>query len=1019
MPATIESLVSQAKSTEDGQSEHPYSPTFKRGKMLKYPDTSRELIEFHRSDRTKQVEIPQWMSIPDRMVFLKAEFKSGLEAFGFRENQAGEMDLPILLQSKLSHVDSEVQALIAKRYDYEGDSGLQSTYAEEFEQIREKIDLIREDVASKEDYLVAQKILRLLRRIVFFKNDPQKSVEDYTPIDVSAPDIVQLTDADIEAGFSQLALHFQRVASAVGNNPAFGGDDQRKRDLYLAMSSGLNSELLEVLEALNSLQGANWSDLKDIFNYAHLAVRNYSQFDGYLGSLRQRLLGIQLKIEKRSRVFESKEKLEIDVKGTLLRVSENMGLGARMPSEKEFRDWVFDRFDEWAQEYTREEISWNFIEAKVGDETINFLRFYDVLQKEVSVDSDLKQYLEVFDEQIFPFAKMVQGARRFKIGVMDNYTSIGDYQKWLARETREDRDTRIVDIYRSAQVVEDGFDVPFAERWRAAQIGYEKLYQIHLIRKRDQEKGHENYYVTRYNETEAYRTEAFDFYGYQIRGGQNLTRSQAVEFSKAKLLTEQPQLEFLTIEEAMFLIKNVGQKEGQISPHELTQEDVELRTRTALKLFTASGPVRADSFKNNPQEFMYGSVVSDSLDIKVKAKQVSYQWRGAEITANSHYLVDDNGWVVKLESALTAAEKQRVKPLLAVIEDMIKYGGRVESIANDLSWATLQMAQADVHLKGFQKEYVWYLWNFLYSQRYWETNYAGPKLNMARVIRRIILSYPAQVEVDGRPGQTLKESLIDVYSDPSFDLDSEEAKLLWTEWTQRGEDERLADNLGRAVDMFELMQDWGKKVGIELASFSGGGKEASNQREKVREALKKMDKIIKYWIEMFPDDTVMKLIASEAFPIKDQDLKRVVKFFEAGDFKSARILLRETLESFLLEQVVAEYISHDQSSRPVPRNITTLKIDTRIKQDLTQLKAALTTETYGSRSNVARGDGASKRFMFRLIDGDVDSNALESGLFEGVVGAILEKGIALGASSSYHLLEKADSVTYFDEVIQT
>lgn len=572
-----------------------------------------------------------------------------------------------------------------------------------------------------------------------------------------------------------------------------------------------------------------------------------------------------------------------------LEIGKKMGNHNELASVNQFREFVLDYINTEAEDVTKGDVSYGHL--YVQDHNSNHMGILDLFtvleQQEHHLRPELTRYLQAYFESVFAYGNWRMGSRKQRNLVYKNYTDNKKLQEALESASNFDKDDNILEIYKGGHTFKDKFETPSAERTRAAVTAYEGLYFINLINDKLEKDSPD--LLARAQAIPRIVRDARSYYSPAV-----LTDAQLVFYFAAEELRIQQGLEYLTHDEAAFLLKNVT----PMMPIERTTQSDLMKGRTAIKLFCSAGPVREDRFKT-PEELMYSSLISERLTIEMNGTAPIFKYDGAVVSHGSH---------------------PRVIPpydLHDVLSRMLKYGERVEGGAYDLAWATHQMAQADATgAFGFAKKEVWYSHMLIYSQRYKDSDYATVDLEMAKVINRLQLTFPSQMRVnigerEISPGVRVpkrnQESLIHLMADPTVDFMEPAIQKLYTDYVTQEEIKRAADNLKRANDMFDVMEKgiFGY-IGVnfdELRTYVSDSKAGGQLNiEKTAEGFRTVYKIIKYFVEMFVmNESVEKLFHKQE--LIDEYKDELVHGSEA----SANRLLIEDLFLDIVEKSLVDY----------------------------------------------------------------------------------------------------------------
>lgn len=976
-------------------------------------------------------------------------------AFGFSVEESTDL-LPSTLHGYLSALDRGVNELdlnkphqLSFSYEYE-------LFQEKVVILKEKAALIKSKLENHNGLQSAESLSSLLKVVVFKQRHPELDFDQYDN------HVDELTSEVILSGLEELAKtgeeNFLKMILLVRD---FVDKETQKlskasipEDFFKQArgSTWLGAATQILPEALNKLEGVEIENLQKIFKAAFAVSSNNFYAAAHLEDIQEQLdLEMKWAFAQQTKAEEQeglKEKIEAPIKeleAFFYRVAEHMGIKERLPTVQEFSEWAVKEIFEATFDDTKEASGFGSVTFVVGEHEMNLLNIWDAVHGYLPKDHELTQYENSFLDNIFPYAKMAFGSRRYKQIALEHYRSMGDLYKDLDRETRIDRDYLITDIYESAHVVNDGFEVPMIERWRSAQLVYEHLMQIYMISSQE-----DDFFVKRYQSKPNYKSEAATYFR-----SSSISEEQAILFSRAKLLTEQPHLGFLTIDEAIFLLSNVD----PLSPREMFPNDSLTKSRISLKLFAAAGPVLDDSLKSLEQ-MKYNAVVQSGLEVNVNDKKPTFTVNGKTVITNSHKIAFiNNQWQI-LESSLVPTGTTNSEDLLSVINRMIEYGARAEECAYDIAHANLQIPQADIYFKGFQKEPVWYLWMSPYGWRYVEANYSGTNKNFP--FFKIIGTWPSQVVVKKGGDETYEQSLLDIYANPKIELDGDTS--LWNSWTNSGENERLADNMKRANDVMAVMQNYAQKLGFNIDNLLHI--EKSVDLEQIRDAFQDLRKIHAYWVDMWPgvqsidflissneiDDHKILLVAKQRYSEADElfkkskdaslssQVRKKAKKDAQAMYKRAKKTVVAWLDQQVLEWMVAEYARKKYDSDSALRIMVDSEgpesglNSSEIRDDLKPLYTLLLDWSNGIVSNLSPhphpdldyppgwwgydlSDFETIKYLIENVD-KIDPKTGQIYAFSGSLGTAIRNGVIRGLSREYVQTQESNKTNYFDLVVK-
>lgn len=873
---------------EEGRVVHHPKKTTVEGYPGEPPHT-KELLK-------EKVRLPQdWIRRVGSAPFLSASI-GDLKAFGIADS-GRDLLFPAILQSKLVATTAEVQDVIAQRPSGKAgkvDLGELRAYSENLQELRARMLLLRENFSDHHGLNLADELTSLLRVLVFRANHPGASFDEYEA------NLSELTDENLTQGLEKLFENdannfFSIFNELISYLSSLRTSQTKNREQELKEERAqywVNGEVV-LSEVVSRLNGVSAENLQKAFGAA-LTLSNNSfyaraEIASLTTSIEEEVAWTQLEIERaetqesrRQRLLELKEEPTLEILAAILRIGDNIGTGGAPPEPEQFGQWAIDYINNWSENYTRAKIGYPDITFRVGEDPINLINLCSRIEHEVPKDHFLKRYLEPFYTMIYPYYSARIGARKMKAVVMENYASLGDLLEAITPMMRPTEDSAFRDVYVNPHKVRDQWQIdgftPFVERFRAASVIYDHLSVIYEIVEQE-----DDFFIKRY-ESKGYSREAKNFYGQVPREGD----SRIPDFSRALLLMEQNYLGFLTINEALFIVKNIG----ALMPREMITADQELQTITAIRVFSALGAIRDDKFKSD-QELMLNAVVTDSLKIDVKNQKIKYLWDGIEINewnqSNHDYgarfivKVGDEWRVVTLvEAERLGISHNNRHDLFTMLEKMRFNGGLAESIVSDVSWITMARSGGDVYTKGFMSEQVRLTKFYTHVVRYLMSKYPESKYPFAKIFPKILATTLQMIRVTGRPDSNSPvpmESLLNVYADENYDLANPDSIAIWTQYTTLSVNEDRADQIKRALAVYKLINDYSARLNFGLRKAY----ENNADLGKLREALQLLYKDMKYFEEMFPLQTVLDVLTIK----KGEDLDEYGSFAGAnlGDAK--------------------------------------------------------------------------------------------------------------------------------------
>lgn len=847
------------------------------------------------------VVLPQnWVRQVDSASFPSAQI-GDMKAFGIADS-GRDLLFPAILQSKLVATTAEVQDIISQRpLNKAGkvDLGELRVYSGKLQELRARMLLLQENFSGHHGLNLADELTALLRVMVFNVNHPGANLDTYDA------NLSELTEANLNQGLEKLFKNegetffsiFDELIVYLSELRASQTRDRKQELREERAQYWVNGEAV-LSDIVSRLNGVSVENLQKAFQAA-LALSTNSfyaraEIDSLTTSIEEEIAWTQLEIERAEakeqqiqQLLEVKDAPIRELEGLFLRIADNLGIRGRYPTANEFGQWAIHSMFEWCENYTRDQAGYGDITFQVGDDQINVITLYRMLEKEVPKDSHLKKYMEPYITMIYPYFSARIGARKMKKLVMQNYASLGDLLEAITPVMRPTEDSSLRDVLVNPHKIidkwqTDGF-TPFVERFRAASVVYDHLAVIYeIVEQKD------DFYIKRYKDN-GYAQRARDFYGQELREGD----TRIPDFSRALLLMEQDYLGFLTINEALFLINNVG----ALMPREMITADQELQTTTAIRVFSALGAIRDDKFKGE-KELMLNAVVTNSLKINVENQRIKYLWDGVEINewdpkknesnAGARFLVKkDYQWRVV---TLTEADYLKIPlsnrlDLFNILEQMRFNGGLAESIVSDVSWITMARADDDVYTKGFMSEQVRLTKFYTHVVRYLMSKYPESKYPFAKIFPKILATTLQMISVTGRPDSgspVPTESLLRVYADQNYDLANPDSLAIWTQYTTLSIDEDRADQIKRALAVYKLINDYSARLDFGLRKAY----ENNADLEKLREALRLLYKDMKYFEEMFPLQTVLDVLT-----IRKGDNLDAYGSFRGANLGDARRLL--------------------------------------------------------------------------------------------------------------------------------
>lgn len=880
------------------------------------PPHTKELLK-------ETVRLPQdWVRRVDSVSFPSAPIED-LEAFGIASS-GRDLLFPAILQSKLVATTAEAQDIISQRPSNRTDVGELRAYSEKLQELRARMLLLHENFSDHHGLNLADELTALLRVMVFGVNHPGANLDTYEA------SIDELTDENLSQGLEKLfekdaSTFFSIFDELIDYLSKLRASQVRGREQELREERAqywINGEAV-LSDVVSRLNGVSAENLQKAFKAALALSTNgfyaRAEINSLTTSIEEEVAWTQLQIER----VEAKEQqvqqlLEVkdapirELEGLFLRIADNLGIRGRYPTPDEFGQWAIHSMFEWCENYTRDQVGYGDITFQVGDDQINVITLYRMLEKEIPENSHLKKYMEPYITMIYPYFSARVGARKMKKLVMQNYASLKDLYDEAEKVLRATEDSNFRDVFVNPQLIEDSWQragfTPFSERFRAAAVIYDKLATIYeIVNQKD------DFFIKRYAE-KGYAREAAVFYKARLAPGD----PKIPDFSRAMLLTEQDDLGFLTINEALFLIKNVG----ALMPREMITADQELQTITSLRIFSALGPVRSDRFKGQ-KELMLGAIVTDSLQVVVKNQKIQYLWKGIAVKewnktnsdADARFLVFyNNQWVVV---GLAQANQLGVRPenrhdLYSLLEEMRFNGGLAESIVSDVAWISMARARADVHTKGFMSQQVRFTDFYRHVTRYMGSMYPEESYPFAKIFPHILGTTLEMIQVTGRPNSgspVPTESLLNVYVDEDFDLADPESRALWYQYTNLSIDEDRADQIKRALAIYELINNYSERLNFGLRQAYLNNADVG----KLRDGLRQLYKDLKYFEEMFAPESVFRaLIKNGEDPkkmgtFKGANLGEAMALYEGGNEDASRKTIIHYLQVEMLITFFSEF----------------------------------------------------------------------------------------------------------------
>ncbi len=844
-----------------------------------------------------------------------------MEAFGIADS-GRDLFFPAILQAKLVATTAEVQDSISQRPLNKPKLGELREYSNKLQELRARMLLLQESFSDHHGLNLADELTALLRVMVFSLNHPGADLNTYDD------SLNELTDESLNKGIEKLFENdannfFSIFDKLIGYLSTLRASQTRNREQELREERAqywVSGEAV-LSDVVGRLNGVSVENLQKAFKAALVLSTNSfyarAEIDSLTTSIEEEIAWTQLEIE-RAEVKEQQmqQLLEVrdapirELEALFLRIADNLGIRGRYPTASEFGQWAIHSMFEWCENYTRDQAGYGDITFQVGDDQINVITLYRMLEKEVPKDSHLKKYMEPYITMIYPYFSARIGARKMKKLVMQNYASLKDLYAEAEKVLRVTEDSNFSDVYVGSQLIEDSWQregfTPFAERFRTAAVIYDKLATIYEIANQK-----DDFFKKRYVE-KGYVREAAAFYGTRL--AENDPRIP--DFSRAILLTEQDDLGFLTVNEALFLIRNVG----ALMPREMITADQELQTITSLRLFSALGPIRSDKFKGQ-KELMLGAVITDSLRVEVKNQKIQYLWEGVAINewngtnsdSSARFLVHyNNRWIVV---GLAEANRLRIRPqdrhdLYSLLEEMRFHGGLAESIVSDVSWITMARARADVHTKGFMSQQVRFTDFYRHVTRYMGSMYPEESYPFAKIFPHILGTTLEMIQITGRPnsGSPIStESLLEVYVDEDYDLADPESRALWYQHTNLSINEDRADQIKRALAIYQLIENYSERLNFGLRQAYLNNADVG----KLREGLRQLYKDLKYFEEMFSVSGVFRALIKngedprEMGVFKGANLGEAMAIYERGDEDGSR----KTIIHYLQVEMILVFFS--------------------------------------------------------------------------------------------------------------
>lgn len=785
---------------------------------------------------------------------------------------------------------------------------------------------IREpDVNEKKEQLeivesqLAERILELIDTTSEYEED---LFDEHAALSLSESQdekelLVDLSDALVEHVLPRVGLVSQiqiEVQNLYDKLPPIGSPDYfQARERFLHTVIDVKNRVGTRLKILDHYQTS--LDERKISKGASAFQSQQDNLTSQRDQVRNDIAYVDLVIEE-IQDSEPKQK-EVFIAELIWSLAEGYGIKDRLPTPREFSELVQEKIALWADDMTEENFGYAEFNFLSGHEAHGYslIDLYEDLSTEISPKRiELKQYLGVYGE-IFAYATWRKDSRKMRTAVMDNYHDPKALSQALFNIANYNTDAGPLKTYAKMLVPKDKFEstTPFAERARAASIIYEKAYVIHLIQNYPNPGISDSYFLERYkvqassdsnHQTELLRSA-------RKTNISSVTKAEVLLFERAYVLRSQPDLEFLTQDEAEFLIKNMR----DMFPIERTTDEKQAIARRTIQLFCSVGPIRKDDKRGGTEKALGRKYLTKDFEIKMV-----------------------NGSIVYLKGGRSITDRRELDEL----NKMQKYGARAEGGAYDMAWATFQALMADAgFVWAFNKSLVPLMHPLVYAERYVASNYVGLDRHMYKITPRLLSSWLSQTFVE-EPGKPVM-SLVNLFGSPEVDMTTDGVEH-FRRHIPRVEEVRQADNLNRAIDMANLLKDGiFTSIGVRFSQFHDMEKksgEAEELRKKIGDGFRAVLKKIKYFrtMHIWQDENVLKTLVGDA-----KVRKSILTELQNGNEKEAGDLFDKNVFLAILEEsLVREFRSRNidpELNQELKER--TLLLDSNTRQDARALVHSL------------------------------------------------------------------------------
>lgn len=593
----------------------------------------------------------------------------------------------------------------------------------------------------------------------------------------------------------------------------------------------------------------------------------------------------------------------------------------------EFIDYVVDQIDHFAEEVDLGKFSVLDIPFMITPEnSLSLLDLYLYFRDQVG-RKEFARYGAEFGKiwgSIWAYVSWRVTSRKYQAIYFegDNYV-VGESLKQQYSEVKPIvSDATIYDVIRNIPKLKDGHDSSAPERARAGLSMYEGMMAIDLICSQDEKTFLSDAQLATLNTLTA-ADQQLIAQGVPQAQVMSEKKRAALTSERARWLRVQPGLEWLTKDEAEFIVTNYK----RFIPWERSNRDNLQSTRKMIQLIIASGPIRNDRYRTTTEK-EWSSIISSKLKIEVKNGNTVIYYRGIELSAIKN-LPPNNPLRQEIESIQL---ERKIKKMLAA-------GVRFEGGAFSMFWATFQGAQADAdYVWGFNKTASGLAHAELYTLRYGRSDYVYPwhTFEMAVAIPRMMLSWTAQAEVRRTPNSPV-ESLRSVVADQNlnFETDFQPESMLWM-----GEAHRLPDNLGRAIETKEMVsKGFFDYIKVPLDSFNAS--KAGVEWEKIYDGIRKMYKVFKYQAEMFIwSEDISMLVTNKALVTILKPQITQLNQLEASGNKAEASKLRTIIMRSIVENLVKEFL-HEGLVHYFRQRHEMMEPDQKISRDKIKSNSAL------------------------------------------------------------------------------